>query len=240
MMKSLVFFIFAFTLTTSLYAKRFTSQYAEFELPPGWECQLEGSEWVCQSTNADRMKEAIIIMAAKIRGTQDSLDGYQEYLKTKKSFDLPGGRKQISEPKVVEVKEYNSHRWVDALHMASEVPGFYTRYLATVKEDLGVAVTFSVSKDHYTLYQPVFDKIVASLRVFRQNSGFNPNMALKKSDENLLGDSAVIPDVDETFALNQKKKEGKKGGGGGDSMLYLLLLGAGAIGFVIYKKKKNK
>lgn len=240
MMKSLAVILISLFVSQTLWAKRFTSQYAEFELPPGWECQLEGSEWVCQSTNQDRMKEAIIIMAAKIRGTQDSLDGYQDYLKNKKSFDLPGGRKQISEPKVVEIKEYNGHRWVDALHMASEVPGFYTRYLATVKEDLGVAVTFSVSKDHYSLYQPVFDKIVASLRVFRQNTGFNPNMALKKSDENLLGDSAVIPDVDETFALNQKRKEKKRSSGGGGSFLYLLIMGAGVAGFLIYKKKKKK
>ena len=61
-------------LLNNVYAKSFTSQYCEFELPPGWECALEGTEWVCQSSNKDRKKEAIIILAAKIRGSQDSLD----------------------------------------------------------------------------------------------------------------------------------------------------------------------
>ena len=45
-------------------AKRFSSKYCEFELPPGWECALEGTEYVCQSENADRKKESIIILAA--------------------------------------------------------------------------------------------------------------------------------------------------------------------------------
>jgi len=49
-------------ITVTAHAKLFTSQYCEFELPPGWECALEGTEWVCQSTNKDRQKEAIIIL----------------------------------------------------------------------------------------------------------------------------------------------------------------------------------
>ena len=80
------------------------------------------------------------------------------YLKQRKTFTLPGGRTQVSEPKTAKMNNVNNHRWVDSLHLASEVPGFYTRYLATVKEDLGVAVTFSVAKDFYASYQPVFDK----------------------------------------------------------------------------------
>ena len=55
-------------LMPAAFARKFTSQYCEFELPSGWDCALEGTEWVCQSSNKDRKKEAIIILAAKIRG----------------------------------------------------------------------------------------------------------------------------------------------------------------------------
>ena len=172
-------------LSTSAFAKRFSNQYTEFELPTGWSCALEGTEWVCQSSDANRKKEAIIILAAKVRGSQDSLDQYEDYLNNQKTFTLPGGKNQVSEPKYTKVSSINNHRWVDALHLASEVPGFYTRYLATVKADLGVAVTFSVGKDYYSAYQSIFDNIVSSLRVFRQA---NKNMAkfVKKKEENLL------------------------------------------------------
>src|SRR6476469_697758 len=86
-------------VATEAFAKRFASKYCEFELPPQLECALEGSEYVCQSENADRKKEAIIILAAKIRGEQDSIDEYMAYLKKSKEYNLPGGKKQISEPK---------------------------------------------------------------------------------------------------------------------------------------------
>ena len=166
---------------TSAFAKRFSSKYCEFELPPGWECALEGTEYVCQSDNADRKKESIIILAAKIRGEQDNLDEYMAFLKKPKEFSLPGGKKQISESKSTKMTRVNDHQWVDALHLASEVPGFYTRYLATVKEDLGVAVTFSVGKDQYAAYQPVMDKLVTTLRVFRQKKAEFADLRTGKS-----------------------------------------------------------
>jgi LPXTG-motif cell wall-anchored protein len=224
----------------NVYAKRFAGQFAEFELPPGWECALEGSEWVCQSENKDRQKEAIIILAAKIRGEQDTLDKYNDYLKKPKSFRLPGGQTQVSEPKTVAVKEINQQRWVDAMHLASEVPGFYTRYLATIKEDLGVAVTFSVAKDHYDSYRLVFDKVVETLRVFRQAKSGDNKFALKKTDENLLGSNSTYDELGEQFDIQQKKGKTDDGAGGDDSGLWM---GLGALaliaGFIIWKKKQK-
>lgn len=229
------------------FAKTFTSQYCEFELPLGWKCALEGTEWVCQSENEDRQKEAIIILAAKIRGDRDSLDEYQAYLKDTKTFVLPGGKTQVSEPKNVDTLTTNEgHTWVDALHLASEVPGFYTRYLATVKEDLGVAVTFSVAQDHYDEYQPIFDKIIESLKVFRKSSS-NSNYELAERDEDLdvegLESGSFIPDEGRKYDISNQ--ENRKGGGlGADAgtglLLFILLAGAGIVVYKLRKKKGGK
>ena len=231
-----IFFACAFLASVS-HAKRFTNQYTEFELPAGWSCALEGTEWVCQSENEARKKEAIIILAAKIRGSQDSLDQYQNYLKSAKNFTLPGGKTQVSEAKYAKVSRINDHQWIDALHLASEVPGFYTRYLATVKADLGVAVTFSVGKDHYAAYQSIFDNIVASLRVFRQTNK-NISQFVKKKEENLLGDGTFVPGGDRKFALGQQKK-GKAKGGGMDDMTLYGIVGAVVVGAFFFLKKKK-
>ena len=239
-LKNVGFAFILITFSLSVSAKKFASQYCEFELPPGWECALEGTEWVCQSVNKARQKEAIIILAAKIRGDQDSLDQYQGYLKKTKTFKLPGGKTQVSEPKYADNKTINGHQWIDALHLASEVPGFYTRYLATVKADLGVAVTFSVSKDHYSSYQSLFDKVVASLRVFRQK-GMASNYKLKKKDENLLDDTTFIPDTAQKFGIgNQKKKKGGKGGGDNTMFLLIGLAVAAGVAFKVIQDKKKK
>lgn len=230
--------LFCLLLSQSIFAKTFTSQFCEFELPNGWECVLEGSEWVCQSDNKDRKKEAIIILAAKYRGEQDSLDQYQAYLKQPKSFTLPGGKTQISEAKSVAVKEINGQRWIDALHLASEVPGFYTRYLATVKDNLGIAITFSVAKDFYDSYQEIFDKVIATIRVFDQKNAGQGNWTKKKEEGDLVGENATIPEANPNLDISQKKKS-TSGGGLGETGS-MLLVGAAVVGLLIYLKKKKK
>lgn len=219
-------------------AKNFSNEYIAFQLPPGWECNLEGAEYVCQSTNKDRQKEAIIIMAAKEKGPQDTLPGYQAYLKEKKTYVLPNRKTQVSDPKYTQVKSVNEHRWVDSLHMASEVPGFFTRYLATVKGDLGVAVTFSVAKDHYNSYQEVFEAVIKSMRVFAiQRSKGSTNFALKGQGENIL-DTPIALEQGLAPQIVQKNKKQSKKNPMAEYLFYgLIALAAG--GFIIYKKKKN-
>ena len=225
-------------IPTIVHAKTFSSQFSEFELPSGWDCALEGSEWVCQSDDKDRKKEAIIILAAKYRGEQDSLDQYQAYLKQAKSFNLPGGKTQISEAKSVSIKTINGQRWVDALHLASEVPGFYTRYLATVKDNLGIAVTFSVAKDHYDAYQDIFEKVVATLKVFDQKSADAGNWKKKQAEGDLV-DSTTVVDANTRPDINIQKKGGGSGGGDNTESI-LMVVGLCAVGFIILKMRKKK
>ena len=154
-------------------AAKFANQFTEFELPPQWQCNLEGAEWVCQSTNDAKKRDAIIVLAAKLKGDQDSLDQYLSYLKAAKTYTSVQGKPVKSEPKYAKNVNLNGHPWVDALHMESEIPGFYTRYLATVKQDIGVLVTYSINKNKYKDYLEVFDNMVKTLKVFRKTGGIN-------------------------------------------------------------------
>jgi hypothetical protein len=246
MQPSHVKFLLAITLiistTSSVWAKRFSSRYCEFELPSGWECALEGSEYVCQSENADRKKESIIILAAKIRGEQDSMDEYQAYLKKPKEYSLPGGKKQISEPKSTKVSSINGQQWVDSLHLASEVPGFYTRYLATVKEDLGVAVTFSVSKDLYSQYQPIIEKLISTLRVFRQKQGGSElaNLRSGNAQDPNFEDTTFNPTAGPDVSMNKTKSRGDDGQSEEDMFPLLAIIIGAAVVFIIMKAKKKK
>jgi hypothetical protein len=224
---------------TNVFAKTFTSQFSEFELPNGWECALEGSEWVCQSENKERKKEAIIILAAKYRGEQDSLDQYQAYLKAAKTFSLPGGKTQVSEAKSVSVKEINGQRWVDALHLASEVPGFYTRYLATVKDSLGIAITFSVAKDNYDSYQDIFEKIIATLKVFDQKAASGGSWKPKGQEGDLIGEGTYIPDQGQNADISVQKKSSKSSDDG-DTTTMILIIAAAAVAFFLIKMRKKK
>ncbi|MCK6596069.1 MAG: hypothetical protein L6Q33_12795 [Bacteriovoracaceae bacterium] len=237
--KSVFLSMLIFCVTTLTEAKTFTSQFTEFELPNGWECALEGSEWVCQSENKDRKKEAIIILAAKFRGEQDSLDQYQAYLKESKSFQLPGGKSQVSEPKSISVRKINNQQWVDALHLASEVPGFYTRYLATVKDNLGIAVTFSVAKDHYNTYQDIFEKIIATLKVFDQKSAGNFELKNKTAEDVEVGGDIIDADSPKVDISQQKRNDSSGFGGENGSMILIIVAVVGILIFLRMKKKKK-
>lgn len=221
-------------------AKRFANSYTEFELPKGWSCAIEGSEWVCQSENKDRQKEAIIILAAKKRGPQDNLSEYQAYLKQSKQYKLPGAKTQRSEPKSVKTQDINGHKWVDALHLASEVPGFYTRYLASVKADIGVAVTFSVTKSKYNDYKAIFDNVIASMRIFRQN---NTNLSgIKRSGnqgEN-FADTTFVPEGENLNISNAQVEKRKKKGSGNEDMILIVVVAVVAGGILLKMKGGGK
>src|SRR5262249_42959031 len=74
--------ILAVGLSAYAHARSFRNAYVSFELPPNWNCKLEGSEWVCENDFAGRTKEAIIILTAKEVGPNDRLDAYLAHLQT--------------------------------------------------------------------------------------------------------------------------------------------------------------
>ena len=231
-------FCLSLLLSTGAFGKLFNTEYVEFQLPPGWDCSLEGTEWVCQSRSKDRQKEAIIILAAKEKGPQDGLNQYETYLRQKKKYVLPNRKTQVSEPKYTKRTKVHQDLWVDSLHLASEVPGFYTRYMATTKGDLGIAVTFSVSKDHYDSYQQIFQKIIESMRAFAVTKGrVAKTLGIKKKQQDLLSGGLLDSGLLSTPKVVSGKASGKKGGGD-DFALYAILL-IGVAGFIVYKKFKR-
>lgn len=157
--------ILALLLSATAHAKRFRNAYVSFELPPNWNCKLEGSEWVCENDFAGKTKEAIIILTAKEVGPADTLATYLAHLQTPRTIVGRGGAPTKSQ--IIHVKErmIGNQMWIDGMHLGSEVGPYFTRYLATIKDKISVLVTFSAHKEHYTKYSGDFIRSVESLRV---------------------------------------------------------------------------
>lgn len=225
------------------HAAKYTNQFVEFELPPEWQCVLEGAEFVCQSTDAAKKKDAIIILAAKLRGEQDSLEQYLAYLKEPKAYTNVQNKPMKSQLKYAKNSDIQGHPWVDALHLDSEIPGFYTRYLATVKEDIGVLVTYSINKNKYAQYVGPFENLVKTLRVFRKPGGLNAggNSIFKQTQiPQGLTETTVFP-ANQLPTANAPEDAGKstRGKGANDDWV-LFLVGAGILGFVVWKRMRNR
>jgi len=234
---------FSTAIVPNAFATKFANQFTEFELPPGWSCNLEVAEWVCQSSDPVKKKEAIIVLAAKLKGDQDSLDQYLSYLKATKTFTSVSGKPMKSEPKYAKTLSLNGHPWVDALHLESEIPGFFTRYFATVKDDIGVLVTYSIAKAKYQDYLKDFDNMVNTLKVFRKAGGVN----IKPADANILQPAIPITmtDTDHVFpGPNNAPIQGgedsrPKSAGKSEDLTLYLIIGAAVVAFIIIKKKKR-
>ena len=240
---ALSFFISSFLLSTfsiSAHASKFANQFVEFELPTGWVCLLEGSEWVCQNQqDAAKKKEAIIVLAAKIQGDQDTLDQYQNYLKNPKSYSTPQGKTITSEVRYAQTKNIGDQPWVDALHLESEISGFYTRYIATVKDGIGVLVTYSVNKNKYQDYAAMFEAMVKSLKAFRRDGGLNAapaNSNLFSNAKTALSNDTVFGNIDGAADEKPKKKPNLMD----DPMVFYGGIAVGALVLLMILKKMKK
>jgi hypothetical protein len=229
----------SFLNVNSGFAAKFANQFIEFELPPQWQCNLEGAEWVCQSSDTSKKKDAIIVLAAKLKGDQDSLDQYLTYLKAAKSWTSVQGRAVKSDPKYAKTENINGDAWVDALHLESEIPGFYTRYLATVKQDIGVLVTYSINKAKYQQYLGDFENMVKTLKVFRK-PGLNAAPSNSDAFRNIqmptdVSQGTVFPNGNVQGGADQAPMQPKQQG----IPMAVILVIAAAAGYIIWRKKQN-
>jgi LPXTG-motif cell wall-anchored protein len=238
MKRSLLASLAIILLSFTAQAKVFRNAYISFEMPETWKCNLEQTEWVCRSEQTKEAKEAIIILTAKEVGPTDTFPLYETHLNAPISLTSRAGA--VSESKIVykaKTVGINDQNWIDSLHLGSEVPNYFTRYLATIKDRIAVLVTFSAHKQFYTKYSQDFFKAVMSLRVIASKSlTTRPDLGQVRPGSETLGQgigSAMPTDM---------YQEGDGTGGKGNSKM-LMLGGAlllAAIGLYIFLKARKK
>lgn len=223
-------------------AKLWRNAYVSFELPDTWNCTLEQTEWVCRSDDPKESREAIIILTAKEVGPMDSFEAYIQHLNTPQQISYrnmgTSTSRLIYQSKRISV---NEHQWIDGLHLGSEVPSYFTRYLATIKDRIAVLVTFSAHRDHYAKYSSSFFKAVQSLRVIATKNLFaSPEMGpLRPAGESLGGSiSGAMPNDLEGGEAGFAESVG--GSSKMKTMLLLFALALGAGGVYIFLKSKKK
>jgi hypothetical protein len=235
--------LLAFAFSGAAFAKQFRNSYVSFEVPETWNCKLENTEWVCRAEVGKEAKEAIIIVTAKERGPSDTPAAYMTHLATPQPTTYKGALASVSKvtypPKTSRI---NDQDWIDGLHQSSEVPNYFTRYLATIKDNIAVLFTCSVHKDFYTKYSNDFLKAVQSLRVIAtKDLSMNPT-GVRGSNETL--GAAVGPALRNTVESGEAEDLAPQANSGSGSATKNLMFGlaaiVGAIGVYLFlKSRKN-
>lgn len=209
MMKKLVLTFFIMFSGFLAHGKMFSNSYVNFQLPANWSCKLSGTEWVCRSADNSQAKQAIIVLTAKEIGPNDNFAYYNNYLKSPKTPKHRDGTVSTSS-KVQHLKtvQIGNHQWIDALHMGSLLPNFYSRYLVTIKGRVAVLITFSARKDVYTRYSKAFFEAINSLVVVAPSTGVS-----KPSDIPTHADTPI--DIGGGGWEDDTTADGGAGGSGG-------------------------
>ncbi len=244
---SLKFFILCLMLffSFSTNARTFKNAYISFEMLDTWKCKLEQTEWVCRSEDPQESKEAVIILTAKEKGPSDSFVIYQDHMSKAMTLNLKSGG-SIQSKVTIPPREnlINDHKWLDAFHTNSEVQNYYTRYVATIKDQIAILITFSAHTSYYAKHSPNFLKTIQSLRVIATKDILSrPDLGPIRGSGEFLGDgiSQAIPS-DLLAAEDELNAGGKKGLLQNEMFLgfLLLLLAAGSyIGIKIYQNKNK-
>ncbi len=229
----LLFWVLSFS--TLVQGKVFRNAYIAFEMPDEWNCTLEQTEWVCRSAKLPDMKEAIIILTAKEVGPTDSFPMYESHLNMPISANAQATAtksKMVYKAKYVQI---NNQQWLDGLHLGSEVPNYFTRYMATIKSKIAVLVTFSAHEKYYSKYSTMFHNAIMSMRVIASQSiSARPELGPLRPGSETIGQTINSAMPADMYSSNDEKK------GGNMTMILglLLILGAG-LGYFFYKKKNK-
>jgi hypothetical protein len=159
-----VFCLLAFSFNA--HSKTFKNAYIAFEMQDDWKCNLEQTEWVCRADDPQEAKEAVIILTAKEKGPTDNFTIYEQHLNSPIETFPRVGAKMISILKYnAQKSKINDHLWLDGLHQDSEVKNYFTRYMATTKDQIAILVTFSAHNKAYAKHSINFEKAIRTLRV---------------------------------------------------------------------------
>lgn len=233
-MKSL---ILATLFALNAEAKTFQNSYVSFEVPDDWSCLQEGVAWTCTPQNAVAMREAVIVLAAKVAGPEDNINAFLTFLKTPKKITTKVGTPMPSSVMYAQPRTLAGTQWVQAQHLGSEIQDYYSLYLATVKDQLAILVTFNAERANYQKYNPIFDRAMKSLKIVANQQQLFPKGQQGGSGSDVIGINVQPAALDMGDMMPPPEKKPQKS----NMLLVMIAVGAllaAAAVFFLSKRKK--
>ncbi|MFZ3229747.1 MAG: hypothetical protein WA160_06055 [Pseudobdellovibrio sp.] len=239
----LTFSLLAFSLIPSVsFSRTFKNAYISFEMLDNWKCNLEQTEWVCRAEDPQEAKEAVIILTAKEKGPTDSFPLYENHMNNSiTATNRAGATIKSNVVYKAQPNKINDQAWLDSLHTNSEVQNYHTRYLATIKDQIAILITFSAHNRFYAKHSTNFNKTVSSLRVIASKDLLSrPDLGPLRGAGETLGAGIGQAMPADLLASEDGTSSSKKGIFKNKSVLGLGLLLLAALAYVILKLMKKK
>jgi hypothetical protein len=216
----------------------FQNTYVSFEVPDNWICQQEGVAWICSPQSPVEAKEAIIVLVAKVAGPEDNLDSFLNLLKQPKKIVTKAGMPMPSHVSYAQKRMLAGSTWVQAQHLGSEVQDYYTLYLATVKDQLSILVSFSAEKSYVKKYNGVFDKAMKTITLLSTKK-----LLLQQTGGGVSNEVIGIQTGSSPFGTGEMNVPINGKGTRGKGLLVFMILGAlilAVVGYMLATRTKKK
>ncbi|MBC7420199.1 MAG: hypothetical protein H7328_05675 [Bdellovibrio sp.] len=209
-----------------------------------WKCNLEQTEWVCRAEDPQEAKEAVIILTAKEKGPTDSFPIYEGHMNNPiSSVSKTGANLTSSVVYKAQQQRYNDQVWLDGIHRDSEVQNYFTRYVATIKDQIAILVTFTVHNKFYAKHSGHFNNTIKSLRVIASKDLLSrPDLGPIRGAGETLGAGIGQAMPADLLAADEAGSESKKGFLGSETTLgigLLILAVLAYFGLKYYKKTRG-
>jgi hypothetical protein len=233
----IAFLALSFIVCSFGWTKTFRSKFVTMELPPNWDCQQEELDWVCQPENPNLRNEAMVVIVTKATNpTDDSLPKYEEYLKNPKQMRDLVGNAYTSEIKYVKQKKIRDLMWVDSLQIGSEVPGFVSRYVASIKEQIAGLISYHVGESVFPKWAETLDKMIETAELRFDPKAFEEIM--KSRNMSVFGNVGGVQRRTPT-ATQEAPKKAEDNSDTLTKAIGATAILAAIIGYIIYRRKKS-
>lgn len=154
-------------LSCTAHGKLFETSYLKVDLPDVWSCEKTEVDWVCLPQSGPDARKAFLIFSAKPSRPGETLASLGAELKLPRS--LTDANKRIMTSTVLAGRSLQIAKQdvAEALQLNSEIPGFYTYSLGTLKDGLTMMISFSWQKQGSNAQHPLLEIIKKTLE-FKQ------------------------------------------------------------------------
>ncbi|MCB0361816.1 MAG: hypothetical protein KDD35_03805 [Bdellovibrionales bacterium] len=186
----ILLFTLSFALSHTAEAKQVTTPYLSFQISNRWDCQrADAFAYTCRLQSNQPVRDALIIISAKEAGPEDNLLSFQKYLSIPKPVQSRGKSPTVSKTQYIRSIKINNQVWADGAQLNGEIPGYYTRYLATVKNKLSILITFSAAQNRWKFFEQDFKMASQTLQITENPTLLNQPFSLGRKQPSSLHSS---------------------------------------------------
>ncbi len=142
-----------------------TTDFLDFQLSKRWTCDGQKPLRSCQDARPDSKKDAMLSFAGRPARPNQTLEGYLGSLKHPKVWHDENGGTVASHVINSEIVTIGGQPWVRSVHDESELRGYRTRYMVTIKDGWVVVITLTGRFDRFEDYEKDLEQGMQTVRL---------------------------------------------------------------------------